>query len=321
MDKTALKVFYRQNLPTIRSIKDNVVNKSYPFITYYLHNPIKIDLNTVSIVMTTHNRQAQTIHTLNTIALSHHKNVQVILVDDSTQGFFRRGIFNEYKYQINYITIDNSKKTWINPCVNYNIGFAEVKGQRLIIQNAEVCHMGDIITHVVNNIHIGEYMVFNVAALPTFDCNIWLYRNPYSYSATYSWILANKFPWYQHHVHANNKYHFMTAINVADFKLLDDGFDWDYCMGAANDDVELVFRIEHVLKLKMVPVTENNRVLGIHQYHDKNTQTNMAYNKTRNKINKALTRMKIRYFGEQKMWIYIHQNPDHIQKLVNYHIE
>ena len=37
-----------------------------------------------------------------------------------------------------------NKKNWINPCINYNIGFNYAECDNVVISNAEVCVFGNI---------------------------------------------------------------------------------------------------------------------------------------------------------------------------------
>src|SRR5260221_153679 len=126
-------------------------------------------------------------------------------------------------------------KKWINPCINYNLGFQEVKTDIVIIQNAEVCHCGDIIKYVFDHINQLIYLVFDVCSIPSLEGNHELYKSNGSlvvsmekngflekggpwgdsphlkpfFSQTGIW--GDKPQWYQH-MTFNRNYHFLSAI-------------------------------------------------------------------------------------------------------------
>ena len=94
------------------------------------------------VLMTTHERQTQTLFTLksyNKNAILNNTNFQIILVDDSSNKMD----FNEYdNLEIVYIFIKS--KSWLNPCINYNLGIPHIKSYNLILTNAETCIFGNI---------------------------------------------------------------------------------------------------------------------------------------------------------------------------------
>ena len=135
----------------IDALVKSVNSKAFDFVTYNTYNTYnkpaepKKEIR-VSIVMTTYNRKGQTLYTLKSIQSQKLSTVEieVIIIDDSTKGYLSAEDLSVFPFQITYITIDSKRKTWINPCVNYNIGFQEVTGDIIVIQNAEVCHCGAV---------------------------------------------------------------------------------------------------------------------------------------------------------------------------------
>jgi glycosyltransferase involved in cell wall biosynthesis len=105
---------------------------------------IPITAETISIVMTACNRSKQTYFTLQTIQNSSHKAIQIILVDDSDAEPITKEELEKYPFYIDFISIKMQNKKWVNPVVNYNIGFEYIRGSKVVIQNAEVCHVGDV---------------------------------------------------------------------------------------------------------------------------------------------------------------------------------
>ena len=95
----------------------------------------------ISIVMAYYNRKEQLLFTLKTINDSHHKNIEVIIIDDASDESNRlENIIHNYPFYINLIRIEPTDKKHVNSCIPYNIGFKNITGDIVIIQNPEVCH-------------------------------------------------------------------------------------------------------------------------------------------------------------------------------------
>jgi len=277
-----------ENLYRIKNMIDTIDEN---YITTTIINKRELDTNTISIVMTSCNRSIQTYFTIETISKSIYKNVQIILIDDSTNDFVSVEKLEQYDIHIELIHIKN--KFWYNPCVNYNIGFKHIKGGTVIIQNAEVCHIGDVLNYVGNNINDDEYHAFNVYALNSINENKLLYEmNNTSYD-NHQKIIQMRGTWYQHHIRRNAYFHFLVALTKKTLNKIG-GFDIDYAYGNSWDDDALVFKIINN-NIKLINVT--NVGMGIHQWHpqsavgyNSNTIANLdLYNRKREyyKINKA----------------------------------
>jgi glycosyltransferase involved in cell wall biosynthesis len=134
------------------------------------------DLKTikVSIVMAYFNRKEQLIQTLESIKKSLYKNIEIIIVDDNSRESQRVLTFIEEvkdNLDIKVITIEENEKTWINPCIPYNMGFAKATGDIIIIQNPEVMHAGDCISFIVENLELNDWITFNCYGSPGFKFN------------------------------------------------------------------------------------------------------------------------------------------------------
>jgi len=256
----------------------------------------------LSVVMTTHCREKQTLFTLDSINMSSSKDcIEVILVDDSPSKsleYIER--ISSFEFPLTYIEIDYSKKEWINPCVNYNIGFSHVKGNSVIIQNSEVCHIGDVITEALKRITNENYLVFDVCTTLNLADNDKLRTNmtvnDFFSSNIYLW-------WYQHKIHRNGNLHFLTCISNENLKKLN-GFDYDFSNGIWYDDNELIYRIQNVLKLNVESICHSEtNVLGIHQFHEKNKAN--TFNEELS--NKGLFNLKEEHFKKTGEWIYFYK--------------
>jgi len=306
------------NLDHISKIYRTVNENINHYTDHTIHNNDKLlNEETISIVMTTHKRITQTLFTLDTINSSSYKNIQVIIVDDSGDQFIDGNMFDKYPFRIDYIKIKTENRVWSNPCVNYNIGFKYIKGNYIIIQNAEVCHIGDVINHVKQNCKEGTYLVFDVANTQSYANNNKLYElflnNEFDCDYINQLIEKEKFNWYQHSIHRCRNYHFLTAIHAKDFKKLESGFDYDFSIGRWYDDDELLRRIQCVLKLRITNINSmENKLLGIHQHHE-TVMLGVGKKEYKNSIslNLYIYDKKKQYFQKHNKWIHLYnsQNP------------
>lgn len=274
----------------IFELKQNISNKDPSLFLHTVLNKTNylLDNNTVSIVMSASNRSKQTYFTLSTIEKSSYKNIQVIIVDDSDVDPLKIDVLCNYPFYIDLIQIKRENKKWHNPLISYNIGFQFVEGSRVIIQNAEVCHVGDNISFVNTNLEDNIYYVFDVKASLNFLTNEGIYKSDLS-----SVEIFNSYEffgiWYQGYENLRN-YHFLTAMTRTTFDIIN-GFSYDYTMGSCFDDDDFVLKIiSKNISFKNLFHTNYN-LGGIHLYHkiatdswDRNVASNMTLFLTKKKI-------------------------------------
>jgi len=251
----------------IAEIKRKVDNKDPSLFNHHVINVRELPNDTISIVMTSSNRSRQTYFTLFTIGKSAHKKVHVVLVDDSDVDPIDINILaTKYNLYIDFIRIKRENKNWVNPVVNYNIGFTFIKGCKVVIQNAEVCHIGDPLSLINVGIENDNYYAFDVKSSNSFDDNEKIYRSDVSNTSIYNKPGINWLAWYQHANHGNRFLHFFTALTRQTFDKIQ-GFSYDYTMGKDFDDDDFV------LKIKSQNITllniENKKYNcgGIHLFH------------------------------------------------------
>lgn len=246
------------------NLKEQVKKKDRSLFNYINIDNFDIDDKTLSIVMTSSNRSKQTYYTLKTISQSSYKNIQIILVDDSTYDPLDINELLKFPFNIDLIKINRTAKYWHNPLVNYNIGFTFVKGYYVIIQNAEVCHVGDVINHIINNIQDNLYFVYDVKALKSIETN----EKIYELNELDTSIYANEdlyLLWYQHKTY-NRQFHFLTGMTRNTFNLID-GFCYDYSFSSCYDDDDFVLKI-HSKNIQIINIfNEDHNLGGIHLYH------------------------------------------------------
>ena len=238
------------------------------------------DNKKISIVTAYYNRRKLFYNTLKTIELSKYKDlVEIIAVDDASDDENRIDDFpNLFNLDIKIIRVEKKDKWWMNPCIPFNIGFKEAKGEIIIIQNPECLHFGDIIEYIVDNIKENNYLTFGAYSIDntnTHSINKINFDNPgfknqigkiITPLRNASIISDGTNGWYNHSVYRPLMLHFCSAIMKTD---LDDlgGFDERYSGGIAYDDNDFLLRI----KRKNMNVEIVDRPFVIHQFHG-NTQ-------------------------------------------------
>lgn len=289
-DNYAYYNYLFNNIKTINRAKQVLQSKDNRYYDLTILNDREI---TTSIVMTTYNRSLQTYYSLKTIQNCGFKDVQVIIVDDSTTDLLDFDKLKEFDLCIYHIKTKN--KFWFNPCINYNLGFQFIKGNNIIIQNAEVCYVGNVIDYITKNLADDIYLVFDVANLPNIEANTQLQTTG----------KINYTSWYQHYNLNNRHLHFLTAITRQTFNKLE-GFDCDFCMGSWYDDDELVFRIR-ANKIKIVEVKNDiENIMGIHQWH---TPSGNDWDKNVMRNNELLDAKK-RYFNKNSKLKFVNNYSD-----------
>ena len=268
----------KRNIHLLSSLR-NMVETSNEHYTHNVINEKEITENTISIVMTSHERSKQVYFTLKTINDCNFKDIQVIIVDDSINDSIHIDKLKEYNIHIEFISINRHIKYWANPCINYNIGFKYIKGNKVIIQNGEVCYIGDVLEYI-RYILDDKYYVFDVKASSNFDTNDIIYSS-YLNTDIYDKNIWSQ--WYQHFTERNVNYHFLTALTKKTFDKIG-GFSYDYSFGSCYDDDDFLLKIQ-VNNITIVNVNHTmNYIGGIHLYHGYtvNITNTDAYSKPQN---------------------------------------
>lgn len=248
----------------IKDIKSKVDKLDNSFFTHVIINNYDITNDCISIVMTSSNRSKQTYFTLQSMLKSKCKNIHIILVDDSDEDQINLNILKNFPYYIDFISIKRINKNWVNPAVNYNIGFKYIKGNKIVIQNAEVCHVRDPLDFINNSLESKHYYVFDVAASLNYEANEEIYKSDLTDINIYNKNLFSM--WYQHHKARNCLFHFFTALDRKTFDKIKE-FSYDYSMGHSYDDNDFLLKIlVNNIQIKNVCV-EEKLIGGIHLYH------------------------------------------------------
>ena len=224
----------------LAELKKKVEEKDSSLCDHVTIPNIPITGKTISIVMTACNRSKQTYFTLQTIQNSSHKAVQVIIVDDSDVDIITKEELKKYPFYIDFISIKRQNKNWVNPVVNYNIGFKYIQGTKIIIQNAEVCHVGDVLGYMGEKMIPNNYYVCDVRAAKSLGANNIIYASDISTIDIYK---NNSIfgIWYHGRDRIMN-YHFLSGMTIDTFNKIKN-FSNDYTMGIAYDDDDFLLKI------------------------------------------------------------------------------
>ena len=252
------------NKDRIFEIKRKVEEKEPSLGDHVAIPNIPIMGETISIVMTASNRSNQTYFTLKTIQNSSHKAIQVIIVDDSDVDPITKDCLEKYPFYIDFISIKRENKNWINPVVNYNIGFEYIKGTKIIIQNSEVCHVGDVLGYMAENITKDNYYVCDVRAVKSLSANNNIYQNNTNQIDIYKNDSLFGI-WYQWRGRMVN-YHFLSGMTIETFNKIKN-FSYDYTMGISYDDDDFLLKII-ANKINVVNLFHDEfHFGGIHLWH------------------------------------------------------
>jgi glycosyltransferase involved in cell wall biosynthesis len=215
----------------------------------------------LTIVMTYWNRKIQLLNTLKSIP----PNTKIIIVDDaSNDGDDITYLENDF---IKVVTLKN--KTWINPCIAWNAGFAAVSDSDIVIfQNCECIHIGNIVEHAINNARDGVYLNYSALSVdqPAVDKitsgeNIIDVIQPIINlrRRVVSWGGDG---WYNHPIYRPEMMNFCSGITYKDLYDMG-GFDERYQDGLGYDDNEFLCRI----RKKKMDIQFFETPFVVHQHH------------------------------------------------------
>lgn len=237
----------------------------------------------ISIVMAYYNRTEQLELTLRTIRRQYTDDIEIIIVDDASEpDRAARLVTEHFDMDINLIEVQKSDRTWINPCIPYNIGFGHSTGRLVVIQNPECLHVGNVINWARQYTTPNRYMTFSCynSVLDEFNVFRSILRQPCSDEEIQERIMrvikinqhgrvrpiTDDEYWFNHPTIHPTQYHFCSVItrdNLFDLG----GFDERYANGYCWDDNELLWRVKQKGLEVIIVGPEHGFV--VHQWHDK----------------------------------------------------
>ena len=236
----------------------------------------------ISVVIAAYNRKAQLLVTLKSLSESAHPNFEVIIVDDASdedQAVKDFIIPSEYDFDVKVITVSEQEKTWVNPSVAYNIGIRYATKEVILLQNAEVMHVGDVLTFTAENIQPRDWLTFNCYGLNEkttdavykgqklmFDDVLKLNQRIGGNSVARDDVDG----WLNHFERHFVAYHYCGAIFREDLmRDLDGGFSKDFENLIGGDDDHFV---KHLIRLKYnfkISAFRSSSPFTIHLHHKK----------------------------------------------------
>lgn len=223
----------------------------------------------ISIVTAYYNRKQLFVNTLRSIKQQNSKDLlEVIAVDDGSEENERlEDLVSEFPF-LKVIRLEKKNKWYHNSCIPFNIGFRAAKGDKIIIQNPECFHYGNILDYTENNLVQNTYLSFGCFSLDKDSTNT--IDEIFTEKKTEEVIKKNNdfarndgdAGWYNHSLYRPKAYHFCTAITRNDLQSLG-GFDELYALGIAYDDDEFLSRI----KKKNLEINFIDEELVLHQNH------------------------------------------------------
>jgi len=223
--------------------------------------------------MAYYNRKLQLYNTLFSIHNSSIKDLEIIITDDASREEERiEDLVKQFDIKIKIIRINPEEKTWVNPCIAYNMAIKLAEGKFIMIQNPECFHFGDVIKHFIKNIKNKTYCIYSVFGFNAEYSNILSekckqneYKDivngmekyiPFFSKDNYSGI------WYNHARFRKRPYHFLSGMNLININRLR-GFNEKFSQGHWFDDDEFFYRCRKIMSINNIPPMP----IGIHQEH------------------------------------------------------
>lgn len=223
----------------------------------------------LSIVTAYFNRKQQLRNTLKSISLK--DDVEIIVVDDCSDPAQRVEDFKK-EFGIKVIRLEKKDKWYVNPCVPFNIGFKEAKGDIVVIQNPECLHVNDVVGHILENLKENNYFSYAAYSInqnltnrisgikDNYNEGVLNILNPLAkFKAPHDFTVG----WYNHSIYKPMGFHFLSAIFRSKLTELG-GFDEKFALGYAYDDNEFLGRVKSKLKFRII-----DNPFVVHQYHNK----------------------------------------------------
>lgn len=220
----------------------------------------------ISVVMAYNNRLSLLRRTLKSISKSSVTDVEIVIVDDFSDLDDRAFLVIDEFPHLNITVIEMSAilslKDYHNPCIPFNVGFRHATGSKVVLQNPECYHVGDLLLSVDQRLTNDNYLTFHCFSANTHE-NAML-DNSNSEALLDSRIRAGSDRWYNHRTINPTGYHFTAAITKDNLIKLN-GFDETFAQGHGYDDNEFLYRV------RLLPITVEFIELPyvIHQSHHK----------------------------------------------------
>lgn len=222
----------------------------------------------IVVVMSVFDRQYQFDRTLNSIARSAAKDVELVVWDDCSTD--RLQFPARFRYNIHPYRTEPEDKFWTTvPAVPFNRGIQralDLGADVIVLQSPECYHVGDVLADVERYAREGDYRTY-----ACFSAN--KEQTEWSSFEREDWrAISNNFPceassnadpgWFNHSVHRPCHLEFCAAVHRLDMILLN-GYDERFADGVACGDCDLLRRVKNLgLDLRIV-----DDPFVVHQWH------------------------------------------------------
>ncbi|WP_320814536.1 glycosyltransferase family 2 protein [Flavobacterium sp.] len=237
----------------------------------------------ISVVTAYYNRKKLFLRTLE--SMKPHFSIidfEVIVVDDGSDEEERlEDLQTDFPF-LRIIRLEKENKWYKNACIPFNMGFAEIKGDKVIIQNPECFHFDNILEYVDKNLQENDYLSFGCYSLDkqnTDKDNLFYDRKNIKkviQENDFSFVTDGDLGWYNHSSHRPEAFHFCAALTAKDLFDLG-GFDERYANGVGYDDDDLIWRI----KAKKMEIKFIDDHVVLHQNHYLKPENEVEANKKR----------------------------------------
>lgn len=233
-------------------------------------------MRSISIVMTYYNRPQQLRNTLKSMQCFDDlssPDIQLIIVDDASDDDQRAiPVLKEMHIPALVIDISKEQKTWINPSVPFNMGFALAEKEIVVIQNPECLHLWNVLSAIRCQIEENNYLTCSAYSLSQEQLNR---ISEIKTKPSVDWLLDvekvvypfNQNNWFHHPVYKPTWYHFTSAMTLKNLRNLG-GFNEIFAGGYCFDDNEFLLRIRRS-GLRVQDIRDPG-VMVLHQWHPKN---------------------------------------------------
>ncbi len=251
----------------------------------------------ISVVTAYYNRKKLFTRTLNSMIPYYGKvDFEVIAVDDGSDELERlEDLQIDFPF-LRIIRLEKENKWYKNPCIPFNTGFSEIKGDKVIIQNPECYHFGPILEYVDVHLKENDYLSFGCFSLDKESTNLeeLIFNQNYIQQLiienNQAFLKNGDLGWYNHSEFRPEAYHFCAAMTKVDLYDLG-GFDERYAKGVGYDDDEFIWRI----KAKRMKINFIDNVIVLHQNH-------YNYSENKEKTEEILKQIRNSYKRNKKIF-------------------
>lgn len=195
----------------------------------------------ISIIMPFLNRKSQFLNTLAYYEKTYSSyDYEIVVVDDASKPDQRLDNL-ETTAPLRVIRITEEEKNHSNPCVPFNRGFREARGDIFVLQSPECLHAGDVLGHILANLTDNECLVYGCWALSKEQTALVSKDDSIMPELVRQAYVTDR-GWYIHSIHRRKYYHFLSALHAHHVHEMG-GFDERYKDGCGYDDDEFVERL------------------------------------------------------------------------------